>query len=188
MIHTSVTFGDSDTIRQNTEKIHHLKGELMYSPEETINLRLASPRQVWWWAGYCPGSKGVSNRKGVGEVTSECRLAEVLLILSFNALCCHVSRVKHWWQVSSVCSSIGKLPIKAWCILVEEVISTRASQLLCSCGSPAAVASWLNWGHRCCWEGQKPGSFTTAKVSGKKKTTGGLLVSSLQWQWSLSSF
>lgn len=88
MICTSAAFEDSDTIRLNTEKIHHLKHELMHSPEETISLR-----QVWC---SCPGSKGVSNRRGVGEVTSECKLGEVLLILSFNALCCHVSRVKLW--------------------------------------------------------------------------------------------
>ena len=34
--------------------------------------------------------------------------------------------------------------------------------LLCSCGSKlhvAAVASRLNWGHGCCREGRKPGSF-----------------------------
>lgn len=91
VIHTSVAFEDSDTIRLNTETIHHLKSELVYSPEETINLRVASPRQVW--CSY-PGSKGASNRRGVGEVTSECRLGEVLLILYFHALCCHVSGVK----------------------------------------------------------------------------------------------
>lgn len=136
MIHTSVAFEDSDTIRLNTEKIHHLKHELIYSPEETISLRLASPRQVWC---SCPGSKGMNNRRGVGEVTSECKLGEVLLNLSFNALCCHMSRVK---QVSSVCNSVRKLLIKAWCILIEEVISTRVSQLLCSCGSELHLLLW----------------------------------------------
>lgn len=93
----------------------------MYSLEETMCLRRAPLGQV---GCSCPGSKEASNRRGVGEVTSECRLREVLLMLSFNALCCHVRRVKRWWQVSSVCSSIREFLIKAWSILVEEVIST----------------------------------------------------------------